>query len=74
MGMGRSFHGYVEVEASMRQLRDADKNSVQLFEGTRADAFSALVAAQKAGKKYHAGCENEDVEGRCAGHEVEVRV
>lgn len=64
------FHLCVEVDEAMLMLRDAGPMAVPLFDCSRSEAMRDLVAAQKAGKKYHAGCDNETPEGRCAGHTV----
>ena len=60
------FHVCVPITKALDMLKDGNN----LFEpATPLEAFGALMTSQAAGKKYYTGCDNENVEGRCAGHE-----
>ncbi len=59
------YHLCVPISVGIEKLRKGEN----IFSGTPIEAFHALIDNQNAGKKYFTGCDKEDLEGRCTGHE-----
>lgn len=63
--MSAPFHVCVPVERAIEELKKGNN----IFDGTPHEALKDLLAQKAKGKKYYTGCDNENSEGRCAGHE-----
>ena len=68
MTPGKSYHLCVPVKVALKKL----KKGINFFNCSSNEAYKQLIHQQNIGKEFIAGCDNEDEEGRCAGHIKEV--
>lgn len=58
-------HICIPVEKGIELLKNGDNFTT----GTPQQALRVLTEYQVAGKKYFTGCDNEDENGQCKGHD-----
>ncbi len=62
----RSFHLCVPVEKGIELL----KKGKNIWDASPATVLRELTERRAKGIKYMAGCDKENAEGRCGGHEI----
>lgn len=65
--MSRTVHICVPIERALQELAKGNN----LLKCDDLQAFRILMEHKERGREYYTGCDNEDVSGRCAGHETE---
>lgn len=60
-------HICVDIDAAIEHIKKGKPNFSNVSPG---EFLKALKAQKKKGKRWFTGCDNEDDEGQCKGHEI----